>query len=250
MKKIKQLEIFGLVLCVLGLILLYLLPIYKQQIYKEDVKTNKGNSTTFKNFNYDEVPEFDGINATYILNNNIPYFDISKFQNDSFEYYSGFDELGRCGNCIACIGSELMPKTQREDISEIKPTGWHSVKYEDVIEDGYLYNRCHLIAYQLTGENANQLNLITGTRYMNIEGMLPYESKIYFYLTDNKDNHVLYSATPIFINNELVCRGVVLEGYSLEDNGKGICFNVFCYNVQPGILIDYLTGESEESKYE
>ena len=160
----------------------------------------------------------------------------------SFEEYSDLDELGRCGAAYANIGQDLMPTQKRGDISRVKPTGWRSVKY-DIVDGKHLYNRCHLIGYQLTAENANEKNLITGTRYMNVDGMLPFENMVADYIKET-DNHVLYRVTPIFDGNDLVAQGVQMEACSVEDDGEGICFNVFVYNVQPGIEIDYATGES------
>lgn len=176
------------------------------------------------------------------VNDNIPEFEKTNY-TESFEEYGKLDSLGRCTTCIANIGTDLMPTEERGAIGSVKPTGWHIAKYNNV--DGkYLYNRCHLIGYQLTAENANPNNLITGTRYLNIEGMLPFENKVADYIKST-DNHVLYRVTPIFKDNELVARGVQMEAYSIEDGGKGIQFNVYCYNVQPGIEIDYSTGESK-----
>lgn len=167
---------------------------------------------------------------------------LSNDSTKSYESYGELDKYGRCTMCIASVGTDLMPTEERGAIGSIKPTGWHTVKYSNV--DGkYLYNRCHLIGYQLSGENANAKNLITGTRYLNIDGMLPFENEVGEYVKET-DNHVLYRVTPIFVDDELVARGVLMEGYSVEDGGKGICYNVFCYNNQPGISIDYKTGES------
>ncbi len=176
------------------------------------------------------------------INNNVPEFEASDY-TESFEEYGELDSLGRCTTCVANIGTDLMPTEERGAIGSVKPTGWHIAKYNNV--DGkYLYNRCHLIGYQLTAENANPNNLITGTRYLNIEGMLPFENKVAEYIKTT-NNHVLYRVTPVFKDDELVARGVQMEAYSIEDNGKGIQFNVYCYNVQPGIEIDYSTGESK-----
>ena len=161
----------------------------------------------------------------------------------AYEFYSELDELGRCGYAIACVGIEIMPTEERGEIGMIKPSGWHTVKY-DVVDGKYLYNRCHLIGYQLTGENANKLNLITGTRYLNIEGMLPFENLIADYVKDS-GNHVLYRVTPIYDGDNLLATGVQMEGFSIEDNGAEICFNVFAYNAQPYIDINYKTGESK-----
>lgn len=200
------------------------------------------NSAVDKGFNVLKIPAYSG--SPYVaVNNNIPFFNPSDFSAQSFEYYSALDRLGRCDVCMACIGTDLMPTEERGEIGSVKPTGWHLVRYDDIIKDKYLYNRCHLIGYQLTAENANERNLITGTRYLNVDGMLPFENKTANYIKSTS-NHVLYRATPIFVGNELVCRGVLMEAYSLEDKGEGVRFNVFCYNVQPGIEIDYATGES------
>ena len=192
-------------------------------------------------FEYGELPTYTEIPFT-VLNNNVPYFDPSDFDGESFEYYSELDEIGRCGVCMVCVGEDIMPVDDRRDISSIKPTGWHSQTY-DIIKGKYLYNRCHLIGYQLTGENANRNNLITGTRYLNVDGMLPFENQTASYV-ETTHNHVLYRVTPVFEDTELVCRGVVMEAWSVEDSGAGVCFNVFCYNIQPGIAIDYASGES------
>lgn len=160
-----------------------------------------------------------------------------------FETYSSLDALGRCGVAFANVCTDTMPTEPRGEIGSVKPTGWHTVRYDDLIDGMYLYNRCHLIGYQLTGENANERNLITGTRFLNMEGMLPFENMVADYVQET-GNHVLYRVTPDFQGNELVARGVQMEGYSIEDNGAGICFNVYAYNIQPGIEIDYLTGDS------
>ena len=176
------------------------------------------------------------------VNNNIPYFSPDDFNDVSFEYYSELDDLGRCGVCMACIGKDIMPTDERGSIGMIKPSGSHLDKY-DIVDGKYLYNRCHLIGYQLTGENANPKNLITGTRYLNVVGMLPFENQTASYI-NKTNNHVLYRVTPVFNENDLLCKGVLMEAWSLEDNGLGICFNVFCYNVQPGISIDYFNGDS------
>ena len=188
-----------------------------------------------------DIPEFSD-EPYVILNDNKPDFTDDMLSDKAYEYYSELDSLGRCGYVIACIGPEIMPNTERGEIGMIKPTGWHTVKYDNV--DGkYLYNRCHLIGYQLTGENANRNNLITGTRYLNMEGMLPFENLIADYVKET-DNHVLYRVTPLFEGENLLAYGVQMEGYSVEDNGEEICFNVFAYNAQPGITINYATGES------
>ena len=177
------------------------------------------------------------------VNGNVPYFTAEDITTESFEYYSELDDLGRCGVTCANIGKDLMPTEERGEIGMVKPTGWHTVKYPEVIEDLFLYNRCHLIGYQLSGENANEKNLITGTRYFNTQGMLPFENEVAGYVRKT-GNHVLYRVTPIFEGDNLVAEGVLMEAYSVEDKGKGVEFCVFVYNVQPGIEIDYATGES------
>ncbi len=188
-----------------------------------------------------EIPEYSGSTYTEI-NGNIPEFDEADLTTESFESYSDLDELGRCGTAYANVGEDLMPTEKRGDISEVHPTGWVQNTY-DIVESGSLYNRCHLLAYELTGENANEKNLITGTRYFNVEGMLPFENLIADYIKET-GNHVLYRVTPIFEGNDLVARGVQMEAESVEDGGEAVLFNVFVYNVQPGITIDYATGEN------
>lgn len=172
-----------------------------------------------------------------VLNNNIPEFDDVP---TTLEHYDDLDSLGRCGTCYALLGKETMPTEPRGKIGMVKPSGWHTVKYDN-IDGRYLYNRCHLIGYQLSGENANEKNLITGTRYLNVEGMLPFENEVADYIRTGR--HVLYRVTPIFVGNDLVATGVKMEAKSIEDDE--IQFNVFCFNVQPGIKINYTTGESE-----
>lgn len=192
-------------------------------------------------FTSGEIPAYKG-NPSVEINDNKPFFTYSEIISESYEYYSDLDSLGRCGYTAASIGKDLMPTEERGSIGMVKPSGWHTVKY-DIVDGKYLYNRCHLIGYQLTGENANVNNLITGTRYMNVEGMLPYEETVSDYIKDT-GNHVMYRSTPIFKGSDLLARGVLLEGYSVEDKGKGIDFCVFCYNVQPGVSINYSTGDS------
>ncbi len=192
----------------------------------------------------ENLPAYSGSPCVELCGN-VPTFTEEEFTTTSFECYSELDELGRCGVAFACLGQDLMPTEARESISEIKPTGWHSVQYPGLVDEDYLYNRCHLIAFMLAGENANALNLITGTRYMNTEGMLPFETAVCTYVKET-GNHVLYRITPIFEGENLVASGVVMEAYSVEDAGEGIQFYVYCYNVQPGICIDYATGESWE----
>ena len=193
-------------------------------------------------YNIFNIPQYNGKPYVYI-NGNIPNFSKDDYTTKSFEIYSDLDSLGRAGVAYACIGKDLMPTEERTSIGMIKPSGWHTVKYDN-ISGKYLYNRCHLIGYQLTGENANEKNLITCTRYMNTVGMLEFENKVADYIK-NTNNHVLYRATPIFKDNDLLAQGVLIEAYSIEDNGKGIQFNVFVYNVQDDIKIDYKTGDSE-----
>ena len=189
----------------------------------------------------ENLPEYTG-EPYVVLHDNQPDFTPEDITEASFEEYSDLDELGRCQTAYANVGQDLMPTEKRGSISQVKPSGWQSVQYDNV--DGkHLYNRCHLIGFQLTGENANKRNLITGTRYMNVEGMLPFEDMVADYVKET-GNHVLYRVTPVFFGDDLVARGVEMEAYSVEDEGEGVCFHVFVYNVQPGIVIDYSTGES------
>lgn len=189
------------------------------------------------------LPKYNG-SPYAVVNNNNPQFSVSDKKNKSvFEKYSSLDSLGRCGVAYANICREIMPTEPRGEIGMIKPSGWQTIRYNGIVEGNYLYNRCHLIGYQLAGENANVKNLITGTRYMNTQGMEPFESKVANYV-ESTGHHVLYRVTPVFVGNELVARGVRMEAYSVEDNGAGICFNVFCFNVQPDISINYATGDS------
>lgn len=214
------------------------------------VPANAGNAqvasadATETAFSLSDVPAYAG--APYAaVHNNVPYFSDSDLTADSFEQYGDLDALGRCTAAYASIGQDLMPTEKRGSISSVKPTGWHNAKYEG-IDGKYLYNRCHLIGYQLTAENANEKNLITGTRYMNVEGMEPFENMTADYIKES-GNHVLYRVTPEFEGNNLVASGVLMEGKSVEDDGAGVQFCVYCYNVQPGITIDYATGESAEA---
>ena len=202
-----------------------------------DVPTGEGTSA----FSLREIPAYSGTPYTEV-NGNKPYFTEEELTTQSFETYSELDSLGRCGMAYANVGQDLMPTEPRGEIGAVKPSGWHLVKYDNV--DGkYLYNRCHLIAYMLAAENANPQNLITGTRYLNVQGMLPFETKVCDYVK-NTGNHVLYRVTPIFDGDNLLADGVLMEAYSVEDAGEGICFCVFAYNVQPGIGIDYATGDN------
>ena len=202
-----------------------------------DVPTGEGTSA----FSLREIPAYSGTPYTEV-NGNQPYFTEEELTTQSFETYSELDSLGRCGMAYANVGQDLMPTEPRGEIGAVKPSGWHLVKYDNV--DGkYLYNRCHLIAYMLAAENANPQNLITGTRYLNVQGMLPFETKVCDYVK-NTGNHVLYRVTPSFDGDNLLADGVLMEAYSVEDAGEGICFCVFAYNVQPGIGIDYATGDN------
>ena len=184
------------------------------------------------------------VNEAYsILNNNVPEFTKSEITTVAFEEYSELDELKRCGVAFACIGEEIMPTEERGAIGQIKPSGWQMAKY-DIVDGKYLYNRCHLIGYQLSGENANEKNLITGTRYMNVDGMLPFENMVADYVKETK-NHVMYRVTPVFEGDNLLAKGVQMEAFSVEDNGEGVSFNVFVNNIQPGVEINYLDGTSK-----
>lgn len=191
----------------------------------------------------EELPEYDG--EPYVtVSDNEPSFTDKEKNSEPYEYYSDMDALGRCGYAEAKISTELMPTEERGSIGMVKPSGWHTVKY-DVVDGKYLYNRCHLIGYQLTGENANEKNLITGTRYLNVEGMLPLENEVADYIEET-GNPVMFRVTPIYEEDNLVASGVQMEAESVED--EEISFNVYVFNVQPGIEIDYATGESERSE--
>ena len=188
------------------------------------------------------IPEYSG-NPYTKINGNVPNISESELQTETYETYSELDELGRCGTAEAVLGLETMPTEDRGSIGMVKPSGWQTIRYDDIVDGNYLYNRCHLIAFQLSSENVNEKNLITGTRYMNVEGMLPFENMVADYIKET-GNHVFYRVTPIFEGDNLVVNGVQMEAYSIEDAGSGIEFNVFVYNVQPQIEINYATGES------
>lgn len=190
----------------------------------------------------DDVPEFNAESPYVEINGNVPVFTAEEMVAESYEFYSDLDSSGRCGMVMASIGVDIMPTEERGEIGMIKPAGWHTVKY-DVVDGKYLYNRCHLIGYQLTGENANPNNLITGTRYLNVDGMLPFENMVADYVKET-ENHVMYRVTPIYDEDCLIARGLQMEAKSVEDNGKGIEFNVYVYNNQPGVSINYYNGES------
>lgn len=208
----------------------------------ESYSNNAASESQETTISLDDIPAYSG-EPYVVLNNNEPNFTEEDMTTDSYEYYSELDKDGKCGMVVASIGQEIMPTQERGSIGQIKPSGWQTVKYDNV--DGkYLYNRCHLIGFQLTGENANEKNLITGTRYMNVEGMLPFENMVADYVKET-GNHVVYRVTPIFEGDNLVASGVQMEAKSVEDDGEGICFHVYVYNVQPGIAIDYATGESQ-----
>lgn len=253
MKKILKLKhllimMLGVLLCLSGLIscsiTIDLSTDNNGQVIENSNNTNSSTQNTTadsSNITIDNIPAYSG-DDYIILNNNIPNFSESDLTTTSFEEYAPLDDLGRCGVAYSNIGTDIMPTEKRESISSVKPSGWHSVKY-DIVEGKYLYNRSHLIGYQLTAENANDRNLITGTRYFNATLMLPYENMVADYIKET-NNHVLYRVTPVFEGNNLVATGVQMEAKSVEDNGEGIEFNVFVYNVQPGITIDYATGDS------
>jgi len=204
--------------------------------------TEKPIQATAPTFDLSSIPNYSG--SPYVaVNGNVPYFTQADYTTAPFETFSPLDSLGRCGVAYANVCIDIMPKEDRGSIGSVKPSGWQTIRYENV-EGKYLYNRCHLIGFQLSGENANDENLITGTRYMNVDGMLPFENMVDDYIEET-NNHVLYRVTPIFEGNNLLASGVLIEAWSVEDNGDGICFNVYCYNVQPGIEINYATGESK-----
>lgn len=227
--KTKKEKLITLIVSVIALLCVFVMRIGQAPTYSDSVMN---------------VPEFSG-QPYVVINDNAPEFAEEDITDDAYEFYSELDQLGRCGYAMACIGVELMPTEDRGAIGQVKPSGWHTVKY-DFVDGKYLYNRCHLIGFQLAGENANEKNLITGTRYLNVEGMLPFENMIADYVKET-GNHVLYRVTPVYDGDNLVARGVQMEAYSVEDNGEGICFHIYAYNNQPGVVIDYATGESAET---
>jgi DNA-entry nuclease len=219
----------------------------------QSVKKSSSELSAERAFRKLTAPDFDlseifpySKNLYIPVNGNVPFFKPEECTNRSFEYYSPLDRLGRCGPVCASVGVDLMPDTPRGSIAAIKPTGWHLVKY-DCVNGKYLYNRCHLLGYQLTGESSNERNLITGTRALNVEAMLPFENMTADYVKETR-HHVMYRVTPYFKGDNLLASGVLMEGWSVEDHGESICFNVFCYNVQPGIDIDYADGSSRLSE--
>ena len=195
----------------------------------------------------DSLPEYAGEPYVVLYGNEPLFTEEERTKTQSYEVYEPLDFLKRCGVTEACIGLDLMPTEERGEIGMVKPSGWHTVRYDDLVDGKYLYNRCHLIGYQLSGENTNEMNLITGTRYMNVEGMLPFENQVADYVR-RTGNHVMYRVTPDFRGVEMLARGVQMEAWSVEDNGEGVCFHVYCYNVQPGVEITYLTGESRRTE--
>lgn len=241
-KKSLKKVIIGILLAILvfiaGEVEIYIQDIINEIMQQDDIALS---------YDLSSLPQYEG-EPYVIINNNIPNFKEEDYTTKSFEEYSDLDLYGRCGVAFANISKEIMPDEDedRGEISSVYPSGWKQKEYKNLVDGDYLYNRCHLIGWQLAGENDNKLNLITGTRYMNVEGMLPFENKIADYLKGkaNRKNHVLYRVTPIYEGNNLVASGVQMEAYSVEDKGKGICFNIYVYNVQPGISIDYKTGKS------
>ena len=241
-KKNQSMKKQELILVAIVIILMLIAKIFNVDVFGAFAKVTNGNFISYTtSFDLNSVPEFTD-QPYVVLNNNQPEFTEEDLTEDTFEKYSELDYLGRCGAAYACVGLETMPTESRGTIGNVKPSGWKYAKY-DFVDGKYLYNRCHLIGYQLTAENDNEKNLITGTRYLNVTGMLPFENEVAKYVKETK-NHVLYRVTPIFEGENLVANAVQMEAKSVEDNGKGICFNVYVYNNQPGVIIDYSTGES------
>ena len=222
----KKLSIPAVILLIVIILVSWYLQKQEEPVYSASVQ---------------DVPAFSG-EPFVVINDNIPEFSDEDLVDESYEYYSPLDSLGRCGYAMACVGRDIMPTEDRESISSVKPSGWVQNQY-DFVDGKSLYNRCHLIGFQLTGENANELNLITGTRYCNVEGMLPFENMIADYVKET-GNHVLYRVTPVYDEDHMVARGVQMEAKSVEDNGEGVCFHVYVYNNQPGVIIDYATGDN------
>lgn len=248
MKKREEKQLKKIILTILLSIVVALIGYFSSELDISFINAIPVNSvqTQVISFNLDEIPEFDGKTPYVTINNNVPEFNEEDLKPKSFESYSDLDQLKRCGVAYACIGVETMPTESRQAINKIKPTGWQNARY-DFIDGKYLYNRCHLIGFQLTAENANEKNLITGTRYLNVEGMLPFENQVAEYVKKNK-KHVLYRVTPIFKGDNLVASGVQMEAESVEDKGQSVLFNVYVYNNQPGVVIDYFTGASKLSE--
>lgn len=254
LNKWKNVLIVSLILLLFSFVSVGILTKNDENLDKNNFDTN---SETKENISVDAykeniqnlistIPKFSD-SPYFVVNNNIPFFSENDLVSTSYESYSDLDKLERCQVAIACIGKDLMPTEKRGEIGNVRPTGWHLVRYNG-IDGNYLYNRCHLIGYQLSGENANEKNLITGTRYLNVQGMLPFENKVAEYVKST-GNHVLYRVTPIFENENLLVSGVLMEAQSVEDNGASIKFNVYCYNVQPEITINYSNGESSGPEF-
>ena len=238
-KKIDSLEQLITILIILAGVLLTI-----KFMPKENILSQGQTVTSQLSFSMDQIPEFDESTPYVVINDNKPEFEEKYFTTQCFESYSNLDSLGRCGVAFANVGIDTMPTEERGAIGSVKPSGWQTVKY-DFVDGKYLYNRCHLVGYQLTAENANRENLITGTRYLNVQGMLPFENEVANYIKETK-NHVLYRVTPIFEGEDLVAKGVQMEAESVEDRGDGVEFNVYVYNNQPGVEINYKTGESKQ----
>jgi DNA-entry nuclease len=237
MKKKRLIYLIALLICVL-------LYCYSDNFHNNDIAQNDTHYSRSDKA-LEGIPEYSG-SPFAIVNGNVPSFDEDELIPDCFEDYSPLDRLGRCTVATACIGKQTMPREERQSISHVYPTGWEQEAYS-FVDGGYLYNRCHLIGYQLTGENDTEENLITGTRYLNTEGMLPFENMVADYIKET-GNHVMYRVTPVFEGSNLLASGVIMEARSIEDNGEGIMFNVYCYNVQPGVEIDYADGFSTIKK--
>ena len=237
-KENKQLKKYRIMLIIMAVILIFTVGITVISVVRSRHKEKIDQIIKY------DIPMYNG-ELSVVLNDNLPYFSPEEYKNSSFEEYSNLDEYGRCGTAFANVCTELMPTEARKEIGYIKPSGWQQEKYPGLVdsEPPYLYNRCHLIGYQLTGENDNEKNLITGTRYFNVEGMLPFENAVRNYI-DMTGNHVLYRVTPVYEGKNLLASGVIIEAWSVEDAGKGLSFNVFVYNVQPGVAINYEDGSS------
>ncbi|SCY02468.1 DNA-entry nuclease [Butyrivibrio hungatei] len=233
-KKTKLTAHYKKIMALLSLICAVYFSVYYPELLPE---ANVSNSVS-------EETDFSG-EASVEVNGNKPTFTEDEIVDQSFEKYGEQDSLGRCTTAVACVGQDIMPTEKRESIARIKPTGWKQNKYPGVVRSKppYLYNRCHLIGFQLTGENDNDKNFVTGTRYLNVDGMLPYENMVASYVKES-GNHVMYRVTPVFEGDNLLCSGVNIEALSVEDGGAGICFNVFCYNVQPGVVLNYADGSN------
>lgn len=235
MKKIKKYS-----MALLPILILFIIEYFNINLNDIVGSTDASPATTVSS--REDIPQYS--NKSYvIINGNEPYFSEEDINTNTFEKYGELDNLGRCTLAYANIDKSMMPTEKRGSIGSIKPTGWHTIKY-DIVDGKYLYNRCHLIGYQLTGENANEKNLITCTRSMNTIGMLEFENKVAKYIKDT-NNHVLYRVTPVFEGDNLLATGVEMEALSIEDNGEGIKFNVFVYNIEDGVIIDYKTGDSK-----